>query len=74
METKMHLFEKLITNKGTVSSALGKELAKEVLDGNEQFLKEAVELVNYDIQNIKSKGVRTGAAKKLELERYNFLY
>ncbi len=66
MEITMHLFEKLITNKGTVSSALGKELAKEVLDGNEQYLKEAVELVNYDIQNIKSKGVRAGAAKILE--------
>ncbi len=62
----MHLFEKLITNKGTVSSALGKELAKEVLNGNNQILKEAVELINYDLQNVKSKGVRAGAAKIIE--------
>lgn len=38
----MSIFEKLKLNKGTVSSALGKELASEVLKGNNEALKEAI--------------------------------
>jgi hypothetical protein len=62
----MNLLELLKTNKGTVSSALGKELAQNVLDGNLALLKEAVEYVCYELDEQKSKSVRAGAAKILE--------
>lgn len=62
----MHIFDQLIHNKGTVSSALGKELALEYLNGRSEILPQAVELVVYDLENIKSKSVRAGAAKILE--------
>lgn len=64
---EMNLFEKLKQNKGTVSSALGKELAKEVLDGNLDLLKEAVPLVCYNLKIIKDKNIRSGAAKIVEI-------
>jgi hypothetical protein len=60
------LFEKLRKNKGIVSSKLGKELAEEVLNGNEVILHEAIKLVTYDLQNEKEKNIRAGAAKILE--------
>jgi hypothetical protein len=53
-------------NKGIVSSKLGKELAEEVLNGNEVILHEAIKLVTYDLQNEKEKNIRAGAAKILE--------
>ena len=57
----MTLLEQLQENKGTVYSALGKELAKAVLNGNRQLLQEAVELIHYETKN-----VRSGAAKIVE--------
>lgn len=62
----MNLLEQLKSNKGTVSSALGKELAEKVLKGDNSILEQAVEYVSYDLQNQKAKGVRAGAAKILE--------
>jgi len=62
----MDLLELLKTNKGTVSSALGKELAQKVLSGNTSILKSAFDCVLYDLENPKSKGIRAGAAKILE--------
>lgn len=60
------LLEKLRNNKGTISSKLGKELAEEVLNGNESILKDAVKLVSYELESIKEKHIRAGAAKILE--------
>ena len=57
----MSILKQLQNNKGTVSSALGKALAEEVIKGNKQILKEAVELISYD-----DKNVRAGAAKTIE--------
>lgn len=45
------LIDKLKNNKGTVSSKLGKELAIEILNGDENLLKEAIDLVIYDLDN-----------------------
>ncbi len=42
----MKLLEKLIGNRGTVSSELSKKLASEVLEGNFDLLSEAVELIH----------------------------
>lgn len=63
----MHLFDKLRDNKGTVSSALGKTLAAEVLAGNLGMLDEAVKLASYDLDNEKSKNIRAGAGKIIEI-------
>ena len=65
----MGLLEKLKKNKGTVSSALGKELAAKVLAGDRELLNEAVELCLFDKENPKSKSVRAGAAKIVEIVR-----
>lgn len=62
----MELLDLLKQNKGTVSSALGKELALQVLSGNLELLKEAVEHTSYDSENPKSKSIRAGAAKIVE--------
>lgn len=48
-------------NKGTVSSALGKKLAKEVIEGNPGILTESAKLIHHN-----SKAVRSGAAKIIE--------
>jgi hypothetical protein len=60
------LIEKLRNNKGVTSLKLGKELAEEVLTGNDTILSEAVKLVCYDLYNEKEKNIRAGAAKILE--------
>jgi len=57
----MTLLEQLMENKGTVSSALGKKLAKEVLEGNPGILAESAKLIHHN-----SKAVRSGAAKIIE--------
>jgi len=62
----MDLLDQLRANKGTVSSALGKELADKVLNGDKSILEQAIEHVSYDLDNEKSKGIRAGAAKILE--------
>ena len=62
----MDLLDQLANNKGTVSSALGKELAERVLKGDKSILEQATGYVSYDLDNQKSKGIRAGAAKILE--------
>lgn len=62
----MNLLNKLQKNKGTVSSALGKELAKAALNGEYNLISEAAELLVYEPDNIKAKNVRAGAAKIIE--------
>ena len=62
----MDLLDQLKSNKGTVSSALGKELAERVLKGDKSILEQAIDYVSYDLDNQKSKGIRAGAAKILE--------
>lgn len=62
----MTLLNQLQNNKGTVSSALGKQLAIKVLEGDKVLLKKAVEYTSYDPNNKKSKSVRAGAAKIIE--------
>jgi hypothetical protein len=57
----MSILPRLEKNKGTVSSALGKALAQEVLEGNRAILDEAVSLLAHE-----SKQVRAGAAKIIE--------
>ncbi len=63
----MDLFERLSNNKGTVSSVLGKELAVQVLAGDDLMLEKAVELTRYDLDNVESKNIQTGAAKIVEI-------
>ena len=62
----MSLFEKLDKNKGTTSSALGKSLATQVINGDEEILFEAIQLAKYDLKNEKTKNIRAGAAKIIE--------
>jgi hypothetical protein len=57
----MTLLDLLLANKGTVSSALGKQLAKDVLAGDKNILKDASLLIHHE-----SKFVRSGAAKIIE--------
>lgn len=63
----MQIFDLLKANKGTVSSALGKDLADKVLKGDLSILNEAIVYVNYELDNINSKSIRAGAAKILEI-------
>lgn len=62
----MSIFTQLQNNKGTISSALGKELAERVLSGNNEILKEAIKLVIFNEHDLKSKNIRAGAAKIVE--------
>lgn len=57
----MTILPQLKENKGTISSALGKSLARQVLAGQTPILEEAVELLAHD-----DKNVRAGAAKIVE--------
>lgn len=63
----MEIFELLKNNKGTTSSALGKELASKVINGDHSVLNEAIKYVTFDIENPKSKAIRAGAAKIIEI-------
>jgi hypothetical protein len=58
----MKILSKLQNNKGLVSSVLGKSLAQEVLKGDREILKEAIDLVVFD-----DKNVRSGAGKIIEM-------
>lgn len=62
----MTLLVQLKANKGTVSSALGKELARKVLDGDSEILSQAIDLTRFEPDKEKSKNVRAGAAKIVE--------
>src|ERR1035437_9515110 len=63
----MEIFELLKANKGTVSSALGKELGAKVLNGDLSILEQAMKYVVFDLNDDKSKGIRAGAAKIIEI-------
>jgi hypothetical protein len=63
----MEIFELLKANKGTVSSALGKELGAKVLNGDLSILEQAVKYVIFDLNNSESKGIRASAAKIIEV-------
>jgi len=63
----MRIFDLLKENKGTVSSALGKELAGEVLNGDLGILDEAIALSVYEPEDMKEKSIRAGAAKIVEI-------
>jgi hypothetical protein len=63
----MTILDQLSNNKGTVSSALGKALAKQVLDGQTSTLMECIDLSSYEAQQVKKKHIRSGAAKVVEL-------
>ena len=62
----MSTFAELKSNKGTVSSELGKRLALEVLSGSKEILLEALDLVCLFPENKNEKKVRAGAAKIIE--------
>lgn len=64
----MSVFEQLSNNKGTVSSALGKTLAKKVLDeGSIDILSECIELASFEASSQAKKHIRSGAAKVVEI-------
>lgn len=63
----MEIFDLLKNNKGTVSSALGKELGGKVLNGDLSILNEAFKYVVYELDNPDAKGIRAGAAKIIEI-------
>lgn len=62
----MCIFAQLGANKGTVSSALGKKLAGDVLRGNTEILREAVTLSSYAVESEEAKNVRAGAADQAD--------
>ena len=63
----MRILEQLQNNKGTVSSALGKALAQDVLNGEASILDEAITLCSYMAADKKQKSIRAGAAKVVEI-------
>ena len=63
----MHIFELLKANKGTVSSALGKELGAKALAGDCSIIDEASKYVCFELDNPHAKNIRAGAAKILEV-------
>lgn len=64
----MSIFGELSTNKGTISSALGKALAQKVLqDGQTRILSECIDLATYEMSEPTSKHIRAGAAKVVEI-------
>ena len=50
----MSLLERVKDNKGTVSSALGKKIATEIISGHSELLDECFSLVLHDNKNIRS--------------------
>jgi len=63
----MSIFEQLSNNKGTVSSALGKDLAKKVLDGQVSILLDCIDLSTHESSTPAQKHIRSGAAKVVEI-------
>lgn len=63
----MSTFGQLSNNKGTVSSALGKALAKKVLAGQASILLECIQLASYESSDMAQKHIRSGAAKVIEI-------
>jgi hypothetical protein len=63
----MSLLGRLLGNKGTVSSELGKTLANQALAGDGKILSECIEYSAYKVDDPSMKSVRSGAAKAVEL-------
>jgi hypothetical protein len=64
----MNIFEQLSKNKGTVSSSLSEDLARQILEDNQiELLAECVDLVTYQASEPGGKQIRAGAAKVVEL-------
>jgi hypothetical protein len=63
----MDLLERLKKNKGTVSSAFGKTLANRILAGETGLLRECIQYSAVDLADRNMKGVRSGAAKAVEI-------
>jgi hypothetical protein len=64
----MSILEQLANNKGTVSSALGKTLARKVLaEGQTDILAECMSLASFDASAPASRHIRAGAAKVVEI-------
>jgi hypothetical protein len=63
----MSIFESLMENKGTISTSLGKRLAKEALAGDAGILDEAIRLCSFELDEAEMRHVRAGAAKIVEI-------
>jgi hypothetical protein len=63
----MGTFEQFSKNKGTVSTTLGKALAKQVLEGQTDILMECIDLASYEPSRPDQKHIRAGAAKVVEI-------
>ena len=63
----MVIFEQLKNNKGTVSSSLAKDMAKDFFSGTTDILTRAIELSVYEADNPGAKHIRAGAAKIVEI-------
>lgn len=64
----MSLFDQLSTNKGTISSTLGKTLAQKVLqEGQTDILTECIAFSSFEKSEVASKNVRASAAKVVEI-------
>jgi hypothetical protein len=64
----MKILDRLSQNKGTISSALGKELARDVLRLDRlDVLSECIPLVAYELSEPSFKHIRAGAAKVVEI-------
>lgn len=63
----MPVFDELDANKGTISSALGKELAIRVLSGDAELIDELARYCLYLLPDAAGRNVRAGAAKAIEI-------
>jgi hypothetical protein len=64
----MSILEQLSRNKGTVSSALGKTLARQVLGADRvEILTECIELASFQASDPRARHIRAGAAKVVEI-------
>ena len=64
----MSIFDQLSNNKGTVSSALGKTLAQQVLQKSQMdILMECIDLTSYEAAAPAGRNIRAGAAKVVEI-------
>lgn len=64
----MGILDQLSRNKGTVSSALGKELAQKVLqEGQGDILLECIDLASFETTTPTQRHIRSGAAKVVEI-------
>jgi hypothetical protein len=63
----MRTLDLLSTNKGTVSSALSKTLARQVLEGQTSILMDCIDLATFELSKPAQRHVRSGASKVVEI-------